>query len=231
MDYLIRWPQLTEGRIIKRYKRFLADIELADGQIVTAHCPNSGRMTGCWEAGCPVWLSESDNPKRKLRYTLEMTQMPESRIVVNTLMANHVARAAIEAGQIRELGSYDKIRSEVKYGQNSRIDLLLGEDCYVEVKSCTLVEGGMGLFPDAPSERGRKHLTELINEVKAGNRAVMLFLIQRMDASSFRAAAMIDPAYAEGLNEAHAAGVEVLAYDTIIDLNGIALNKQIPVII
>ena len=229
----LTWPAIITGRLIKRYKRFLADVELESGQMVTAHCPNSGSMAACSKPGQPVFLSSHNNPKRKLKYTWEMIQMPESLVGVNTLVPNRLVKHAIVNGQVVELAGYDTVRSEVKTAKGSRLDLMLqrkeDESCFVEIKNCTLVENGTAMFPDAVTERGRKHLTELQRLKASGNRCVMFFLIQRMDAEVFKPAAHIDPAYAEKLQEVHRhGGVEILVYDVHMDLEHIRLNRRIP---
>lgn len=229
----LRWPELTEGTLIRRYKRFLADVRLDGGLTVTAHCPNSGSMMGCSEPGRPVFLSRHDNPSRKNPYTWEMIRMPGSLVGVNTQVPNRLTAASVRAGLIPELAGYDTVKSEVGYGVNSRIDLLLtggGEACFVEIKNCTLVEGGgRALFPDAVTARGLKHLGELQAEVRRGNHAVMFFLVQRMDAMVFSPAAHIDPAYAVELRKAAGNGVRILCYDTEIDLRSIRLRGPVAV--
>ena len=227
------WPELIPGRLIKRYKRFLADVELDDGVVVTAHCPNSGRMTSCSEPGQPVYLSWHDNPKRKLKYTWEIIQMPDSLVGVNTLVPNRLIKTSIENGLVAELDAYEEIRSEVQTSKGSRLDLLLtdsrGTKCFVEIKNCTLVNQGVACFPDAVTKRGRKHLEELQRLTAEGNRCVMFFCIQRMDAECFRPADQIDAAYGEALREAHLnKGVEILVYDVWMDLERIVLNRKIP---
>jgi sugar fermentation stimulation protein A len=231
-DGLLRWPELEAGTLIQRYKRFLADVTLADGKIVTAHCPNSGSMKGCSQPGRPVYLSLHHSPTRRHPYTWEMIQMPQSLVGINTLVPNRLVAASIRAGLVPELAGYEEVRSEVKYGTNSRIDILLtgGEaPCFVEIKNCTLVENGTAFFPDAVTARGLKHLRELQNEVRGGNRAVMFFMIQRMDAVRFKPAIHIDPAYSAELLRAVEAGVEILCYDTKLDLRGIRLRGSVAV--
>jgi len=227
----IALPPLLPGRLVKRYKRFLADVVLDDGREVTAHCPNSGRMIACSQPGRPVYLSQHDNPKRKLKYTWELIDMPASLVGVNTQLPNHLVSQAIADGQVRELSGYADIRREVKVGEHSRLDIRLHDrekgTCYVEVKNCTLVENGIARFPDAVTARGQKHLAELGRLVKAGNRAAMFFLIQRMDANLFHPADDIDPVYGRELRKAHAAGVEIVAYDVRITLEEISLNRSI----
>ena len=227
------WPKLYQGTLLKRYKRFLADVRLADGQVITAHCPNSGRMQTCSETGRPVYVSRSTNAKRKLPYTWELISMPTSLVGVNTLVPNRLVKKAIIDHEIPELDDYESIRSEVKYGRNSRIDLLLSSPgqplCYVEIKNCTLVETRLAMFPDAVTARGLKHLLELEHQVTTGQRAVMFFLIQRQDAVSFRPADHIDPEYGRKLRHARQQGVEILVYDVRIDLKQITINAPVPV--
>ena len=224
-------PPLIPGKLVKRYKRFLADVVLADGRKVTAHCPNSGRMLTCSEPGRPVFLSRHDNPRRKLKYTWELIRMPDSLVGVNTLLPNRLVAHAAAGGVIPELAGYPDIRREVKVGDHSRLDLRLRSPkngtCYVEIKNCTLVENGIARFPDAVTTRGRKHLAELGRLAGDGQRAVIFFLIQRMDAAYFRPADDIDPDYGRALRKAHAAGVEILAYDVIIDLTAVTLNRPV----
>ncbi len=225
------WPPLVEGVLVKRYKRFLADVTLANGQPVTAHCPNSGSMLACCEPGRPVYLSSHNDPRRKLKYTWEMIDMPGSLVGVNTIVPNRLARAAILADRVEALTGYDALRTEVKYGKNSRIDILLEQSekkCFVEVKNCTLVSDGMACFPDAVTTRGLKHLQELQEQVRLGDRSVMFFLVQRMDAEWFRPADHIDEKYGAELRKAVQNGVEMLVYDVLMDLKGIALNRALP---
>ncbi|MGM0767757.1 MAG: DNA/RNA nuclease SfsA [Pseudomonadota bacterium] len=210
---------LIEGRLIRRYKRFLADVRLADGSEVVAHCPNTGSMLGCQPENARVWLSESDNPKRKLRYTWELVETaPGELACINTARPNGQARHGIESGLVEELAGYGKVRAEVRYGaEKSRIDLHLSEhptraDAWVEVKNVTLCEAGTGYFPDAVTTRGQKHLRELIAQVRDGERAVLLFVVNHTGITSVRPADHIDPAYGQLLREAAEAGVEVLAY-------------------
>jgi sugar fermentation stimulation protein A len=226
------WPRLVQGTLIRRYQRFKADVKLRNGRVVTALCPNSGSMKSCSEPGRPVYLSRSDNPKRKLKYTWEMIDMPSSLVGINTHVPNRLVKESIVRDEIEELTGFEQVRSEVKYGENSRIDLLLEAPeerrCYIEIKNCTLIESGIACFPDAVTARGLKHLVELQNEVRRGNRSVNFFLIQRMDAVSFRPADHIDPAYGRELRKAVKNGVEILAYDVHIDLDGITLNRRLP---
>ena len=228
------WPQLIRGTLVKRYKRFLADIKLSNGKTVTAHCPNTGSMKECSEPGRTVYLSVHDNPKRKLKYTWELIQMPESLVGVNTMVPNRLVKKSIESGLLEELTGYREISSEVNVG-NSRLDLLLtkgkAERCYIEIKNCTLVENCTAFFPDAVTSRGKKHLEELQHLVKKGNRCVMFYLIQRMDASRFKPADHIDPQYGAALRKAVKNHVEILVYDVIINLESISIGKKIPFIL
>jgi sugar fermentation stimulation protein A len=222
---------LLQGTLIKRYKRFLADITLPDGSVVTAHCPNSGSMKGYKEEGLRVWLSESDNPKRKLRCTWEMVEDASGeKVMVHAARANALVKEAIENGTVAELQGYEKLRSEVRYGsQKSRIDLLLekpGERCYIEVKSVTLKEGDALMFPDAVTTRGQKHLQELMEMKAQGDRAVLFFAVLREGGTRFEAAAHIDPDYARLLEEAKTAGVEVLVYRAQFDGNAVVLHER-----
>jgi len=230
----ISWPQLTPGTLVKRYKRFLADVKLDSGDLITAHCANSGSMKECSEPGSPVYLSFHDNPKRKLKYTWEMIKMPTSLVGVNTLVPNRLVKKSIEDGRVEQLRGYKKVKPEVKVSDRSRLDLLLTnkdkENCFVEVKNCTLVEDGLASFPDAVTTRGRKHLVELQRLAKEGNRSIIFFLVQRMDAKAFTAADNIDPAYGKELRKAKNSSVEIIVYDVIIDLNRIVLGKKIPLI-
>ncbi|WP_299595671.1 DNA/RNA nuclease SfsA [uncultured Microbulbifer sp.] len=226
-------PALTEGKLLRRYKRFLADIEISSGEIITIHCPNTGSMKNCWEENTPCWYSDSGNPKRKYRHTLEITTTPEGALAgVNTGRANHLVEEAIVSGVVSELQGYPQLRREVKYGEeNSRIDLLLsGEDgdCYVEVKNVTLAEGSRGLFPDAVSARGTKHLRELQKMAEAGTRAVLFYCVQHSAIDSVEAAAAIDSAYTAALKEAVTAGVEVIAYRAQLGAGEICLYEPVP---
>jgi sugar fermentation stimulation protein A len=229
----MKLPQpLLPGRLIRRYKRFLADIELAGGEVVTAHCPNSGSMKGCARPGNQVLLSFNDNPHRKLRYTWELTQVNGLWAGVNTGLPNRLAREAIEEGIVVELAGYENIRPEVRYGENSRIDLLLSGSlglCYVEVKNVTLVENDVAMFPDAVTLRGQKHLRELMQVVREGNRAVIFFVVQRLDAHSLAPADGIDPEYGRLLRLAVNNGVEALAYQARVEPGEISLSHRLPV--
>jgi len=225
---------MLEGRLVKRYKRFLADVELADGSVITAHCPNPGSMLGCSKPGSRVVLRDSQNPARKLRYTFQSILVGRSLVNVDTALPNDVVHEAIEAGRIPELAGYDEIRREVNYGERSRIDLLLlreDEECYVEVKSTTLARGRTALFPDSVTERGRKHLGELQAMVRAGKRAVQFFFVSRSGMSRMAPADDIDPAYGEALRAAAAGGVELLAYTSRVRPDRIDVHRRIPVVL
>lgn len=226
-------PPLIKGILIRRYKRFLADIELETGKTVTAHCPNSGSMKGCAIPGSPVWLSESDNPKRKYKYTWELIKVPETLIGINTLVPNKLVKQAIENNLIDELSGYTRVKAEVKTSSHTRLDLLLEDEenqkCYVEIKNCTLVEGGMAMFPDAVTTRGQKHLDELEHLVSQGHRGVIFYLIQRMDAKAFKPAEMIDKVYAETLKKVVKNGVEIITRDTRITTEVIRVGQALPV--
>ena len=227
----LKWPELISGILIKRYKRFITDVRINDNKTVKAHCPNTGSMKGCCEPGRTVYLSLHDNPKRKLKYTWELIEMPTSLVGVNTLVPNRLVFESVKAGLVPELQNYDVVEREVKISDHSRIDLVLkGRDqqpCYVEIKNCTLVQGGVALFPDAVTSRGRKHITELVKLVKSGFRCVMFYFIQRTDASVFKPADLIDPEYGKALRRAVNQGVEILVYDVNIDLAGIKLNRKL----
>jgi sugar fermentation stimulation protein A len=226
-------PPLEQATLLKRYKRFLADIRLDNGEEMTVHCPNTGSMKNCWAAETPCWFSRSNDPKRKLPGTLEITTTPDGFLTgVNTGRPNYLVREAIENGVIRELQGYPNIRPEVKYGtENSRIDLLLSDgerQCYVEVKNTTLGVGdGRVLFPDAVTTRGAKHLRELIAMVELGHRAVLVFCVQHSGAESAGPADDIDPEYGRTLREAMAAGVEVLAYGCHLSVDDISLQTPL----
>jgi sugar fermentation stimulation protein A len=228
----LAWPPLVRGVLLKRYKRFLADVRLDDGETVTAHCANSGRMTSCCEAGRPVYLSTHDNPRRKLKYTWELIEMASSLVGVNTLIPNRLVTAALKAGEVPELAAYTEVTTEVAVNGGSRLDIRLDgkglPPCFVEVKNCTLVADGVARFPDAVTSRGQKHLIELQHLVADGARGFMFYFIQRMDAECFEPAREIDPAYAAELARAAQNSVEVLAYDVNIDLKEISLGRPLP---
>ena len=222
---------------MQRYKRFLADVTLADGSTVTATCPNTGAMLGLTAPGSTVWLSESDKATRKYRHTWEMveTDLGAGPVMVgiNTGHPNALVSEAIAAGRIAQIAGYSGLRREVRYGLNSRIDILLEEQgkapCYVEIKNVHLMrEAGLAEFPDSKTERGVKHLGELAAQIEAGCRAVMIYLIQRADAQSFDVAHDIDPAYAAAAKAARAAGVEMFAYRCRLSPESIQVDAQVP---
>ena len=224
---------LIRGTLKRRYKRFLADVELEDGSLVVAHCANSGSMLGLKEPDSEVWLSPARNPDRKLRYTWELLRFGDGLVGINTHLPNALVADAIEDGTIPELGGYETLRREVKYGKNSRIDILLESDgkprCYVEVKNVHLMrEESLAEFPDAVTARGTKHLVELSDMVAEGSRAVMMYLVQRVDCSTFSLANDIDPTYAAAFAKARAAGVEVLCYTCTITTEGIDVSHPLP---
>lgn len=229
----MKLPALFPGVLIKRYKRFLADIELADGTHITAHCPNSGSMLGCNLPGSPVLVSLSPNPNRKLAHTWELVQYNGYWVGLNTMLPNRLAEEAILDGTITELNGYQTLRREVPYGsERSRIDLLLEGDqgrCYVEVKNVTLVQDRLALFPDAVTERGQKHLRELMEVVRNGDRGVLLFTVQRGDGDAVAPADSIDPVYGKLLREAVRNGVEALAYRATVQPEEIRLTGRLEV--
>lgn len=231
---------LQRGTLIKRYKRFLADVELASGEIVTAHCPNTGSMRNCAQPGWTVWVSYQPSPKRKLAYTWELSQSDSGDLIgINTHRANKLVKEAWETKSIPELAKYRSLKAEVKYGQqNSRIDFLLSDAnenrCYMEVKSVTLLDdnqSGRGLFPDATSVRGQKHLEELIEVKQQGHAACLLFCVQHTGIESVSPADMIDARYGSLLREAYQEGVEVIAYKCKITNELMELSEKIPVLI
>lgn len=230
-------PPLQSAILIKRYKRFLADVVTPDGRELTLHCPNTGAMTGCATPGDTVWYSTSDNPKRKYAHTWELTQTQRGAIIcVNTLRANILAKEAIRAGNIVELSGYNTLKSEVKYGEEkSRIDIMLQaeerQNCYIEVKSVTLAENDSGYFPDAVTERGQKHLRELMSVAAAGDRAVILFAVLHSAIDRFSPAHHIDARYAQLLIEAQTKGVEILVYKAELSTEMMTLNKPITAVL
>ena len=231
-------PPLVQGTLVRRYKRFLADVVLDDGREVTAHCPNPGSMRTCAEPGWTVWLSPATNPSRKLKWTWEIVTagVGGAQVLVNTARPNAVVSEAIARGEIEPLLGYARMRQEVRYGENSRIDILLeepaggGPDCYVEIKNVTLASGpGCVSFPDSVTKRGAKHMAELAREVQAGHRAVVFFLVSRTDAEVMTPADAIDPNYGQALRDAVRAGVEVLAYKARITPEGLGVAGPVEV--
>ncbi len=224
---------LRRGRLIQRYKRFLADIQTDDGEALTIHVPNPGAMLGLSAPGMPVWVSRSDSPTRKLPHTLEMVEADGGLVGVNTMHPNRLVAEALREGRIEALAGYEGVRPEVKYGTASRVDFLLTgagrPPAFVEVKNCHFHRGdGLAEFPDCVAARSLKHLGELAREVEGGARAVMVFVVQRMDCQAFDTAHDIDPAYAAGLRDAAARGVEVLVYDCEVSVEAIRLGKPMP---
>jgi len=231
----LQFPPLIDAILLRRYKRFLADVRLSHGETITVHCPNSGSMKGCNLPGAPCWISDSNNPKRKLRYTLEAVRGPEGWICVNTSRPNGVVREALEQGLIPlEGGPIQAIRAEVRYGlENSRIDFLVQQEdgqTYVEVKGASLAEDGLGLFPDARTTRGEKHLRELTSVVATGGRAALVFCLQRSDPRALAAEDRIDPSYAAALDRARQGGVQIFALHNRIEREGIRPTGLIPVL-
>lgn len=224
---------LERGVLVSRYKRFFADVVLDDGREITAHCPNPGAMLGLNTPGLPAWVSYSDNPKRKLAHTLELVEADGGLVGINTMHPNRLVAEALAANAIPELTGYASHRREVRYGANSRVDFLLEAPdrapCWLEVKNCHLRRTGtLAEFPDCVAARSLKHLNELSAMVEAGERAVMLFVIQRSDCDAFSACQDLDPAYARGLTEAAAAGVEVLARACEISPNAVRIAQPVP---
>jgi sugar fermentation stimulation protein A len=228
------FPQpLKRGTLIARYKRFFADVALDDGGEITAHCPNPGAMLGLNTPGLRAYVSRSDDPKRKLAHTLELVEADGGLVGINTMHPNRLVAEALAADHFPELTGYATHRREVKYGANSRVDFLLEAPdrppCWLEVKNCHLRRsGGLAEFPDCVAARSLKHLKELTAMVAAGERAVMLFVIQRTDCDAFSACHDLDPAYAKGLSEAAAHGVEVLAYDCAISQQAVRIARPVP---
>lgn len=236
----MRFPTpLLRGTLRKRYKRFLADVTLETGETITAHCANPGSMLGLMAPGSTVWLSRSDIPKRKLAYSWELVEVDLGRgpslVGINTGHPNALVAAAIAAGAIPELAGYADLRREVRYGRNSRIDILLQDEgrgsCHVEVKNVHLMrQAGRAEFPDSVTARGAKHLSELTDIVAGGGRAVMLYLVQRSDAEAFSLARDIDPAYRRAFDQARAGGVEALCYACDLTPHGIDIARSLPIL-
>lgn len=254
--------ELLRGRLVKRYKRFLADVVLDDGEAeITATVPNTGSMMGLAEPGLSVWLSVNDSPTRKYRHTLELVELPGAAgtgsavgsrkakggggssgglepvlVGINTGSPNKIVREAIEAGRIDGFTGYASLRNEVRYGVNSRIDMLLEDpakgSCYVEVKNVHLLRAPrLAEFPDSVTDRGVKHLAELANMVDAGHRAVMVYLIQRGDCDRLAFASDIDPAYADAFRQAQAKGVEAVACRCSVTTTGIVFDRTVEIVV
>ncbi|MDP1875185.1 DNA/RNA nuclease SfsA [Phenylobacterium sp.] len=245
MDFV---SPLQRGNLVARYKRFLADIELDDGRTITAHCPNPGAMLGLNTPGLPVWVSVSPDPKRKLAHTLELVEIDGGLVGVNTMHPNRIVAEALASGAITELKDYGLCRREVKYGAASRIDFLLEgrapsslddgpaeiqpaapQRTWLEVKNCHLMRRpGLAEFPDCVAARSTKHLQELETMVTAGDRAVVLFVVQRTDCTAFSACHDLDPKFAQGLERAADFGVEVMVFTCQMDVTGVTLAARIP---
>lgn len=225
-------PSLTQGILKKRYKRFLSDIDLG-GEIITAHCPNPGSMLGLKDPESKVWVQPATNSERKLKYTWKIIEAEGALVGIDTHLTNSLAKNTILEGVIEELQGYESLKSEVKYGKNSRIDILLEDatrgKCYVEVKNVHLKRGTRAEFPDSVTARGAKHLKELSDMVEEGHRAVMLYIVQRGDCESFAVAADIDPQYAKCLEEARKKGVELLCYACSVTPQAIKVEKPLPI--
>jgi sugar fermentation stimulation protein A len=225
---------LLRGRLIKRYKRFMADVILDSGETITAHCANTGAMLGVQEADSEVWLSPARNPDRKLKFTWELIRIGGGLVGINTAHPNKVVAEAIEGGKIPELTGYDTLRREVKYGKNSRVDILLSQDgkpdCYVEIKNVHLMRvAGVAEFPDSVSSRAAKHQGELADMVKQGARAVIFYLCQREDCDNFRLTADIDPDYAAAAKAARETGVEAMCYACTLTPEAIAVSRRLAI--
>ena len=230
---------LIRGTLVQRYKRFLADVRLDDGRFVTATCPNTGSMLGLNAPGSIVWLSESDSPTRKYRFTWELIEADLGKgptlVGINSGLPNKIVAEALGEARVEALADYPETRREVKYGQNSRIDLLLEcavkGRCYVEVKNVHLSRRhGLAEFPDSVTDRGAKHLREMSDMVRQGHRAVMVYLVQRADSKKFALARDIDPAYGAAFDAATAAGVEAIAVRCRLNMTGIAVDRPIPIV-
>lgn len=224
---------LVRGRLIARYKRFLADVALDDGREVTAHVANPGAMTGLAEPGAEVWLSPASNPARKLRWSWELVRADGTLVGVDTARPNAIVAEAVAASRVPALAGYACMKREVRYGRNSRIDLLLQDEArgafYVEVKNVHLRRGRSAAFPDAVTKRGAKHLAELSGMVAAGHRAVVFYVVQRADCDDFRVAADIDPAYDAAFTAALEAGVEARCYRCRVSTEAITLDTPMPI--
>lgn len=226
---------LVPATLIRRYKRFLSDMRLEDGQEVTAHCPNPGGMLGLKDPGIKVWLEPNDDPKKKLKFGWRLIEHDDGQFTgIDTAMPNRVVAEALAARQIAELVAYGSVRPEVKYGKASRIDFLLSEpglpDAYVEVKNVHFRrQDDWAEFPDSVTARGAKHLAELSDMMAQGHRAVMLYLVQRTDCTRFKLAADYDPTYARAFEAARSVGVEMLCYGTSISTEGVWIGAPLPV--
>jgi sugar fermentation stimulation protein A len=233
----VKIPLRTDlkGVLLQRYKRFLADIETPEGEQITVHCPNPGAMTGCSKPGSQVRCSSSDNPKRKLRHTLEMIRVGRSWVGLQPMHANRLVKSALEVGAIDKLRGYRELRPEIKVHGGSRLDFRLrdhprrNEEAYIEVKSVTLADRGIARFPDAVTTRGRRHMDTLAQLKSRGARAVVLFIVQRVDCDAMEPADAIDPEYASALRRACAVGVEAIALQARVTARAIHLERELPV--
>jgi len=231
----MKLPQPTmRGTLVRRYKRFLTDVELETGEQITVHCANPGAMTGLNTPGLPVVISKSSNPKRKLAWNFDLVELESGYVGINTSYPNKIVGEALAEGEIAEVSAYANHKPEVKYGENSRVDFLLTgnnlPDCYLEVKNAHLSRSsGLAEFPDSVTQRGTKHLEELAKVAMAGYRAINLFLVQRTDCTSFSIARDIDPTYAKAIEIAQESGVEILCYTCTITLEEIVLSKPLPI--
>ena len=226
---------LIRAVLIRRYKRFLADVTLPDGTEATAHCANPGAMTGLAQAGTVVWLEPNDDPKRKLRYSWKLAEIGDALVGIDTALPNKVVGDALRVQAVPEVAAYTNVRAEVKYGEASRVDFLLTQqglpDCYFEIKSANLSRSaGLVEFPDTVTKRGAKHMDELAAMVAAGHRAVVLYLVQRTDSTAFAVADDIDPAYSAAFQAAQAAGVEALCYRAALTLEGARFGEPLPIV-
>ena len=232
----MRFPTpLIPGRLVRRWNRFLSEVELPSGEIVRAHCPNPGAMLGLKDPGLKVWLEPNDDPKKKLKYGWRLVEFENGHWAgIDTSVPNRVVKEALEARAVGPLAAYGGVRPEVAYGEKSRVDFLLTEpglpDAYVEVKNVHLRrDGDWTEFPDSVTTRGARHLEELSAMVAEGHRAVMLYLVQRTDCARLKIAEDLDPGYAAAFQAARAAGVEMLAFGTGIDTSGVVFGEPIPV--
>ncbi len=223
--------KLIPAKLLKRYKRFLADVMLADGKDITVYCPNTGSMRSCSAPGSNVLISQSDNAKRKYQYTLEMIDVGTGWIGINTSLTNTIVAEAIQQGIIEELQDIDVIHREVKTSAHTRLDLMVeksGTKIYIEIKNCSLVEDQIAMFPDAVTARGTKHLVELAELVAQGNEGMIFYLVQRMDADLFKPAGHIDQLYAETLRKVYNQGVKIVVYQAEANENGIVVKRKLP---
>jgi len=223
--------RLVHATLVKRYKRFLADVILEDGSEITVYCPNTGSMKSCSAPGSRVCISLSENKERKYPYTLEMIEIDGTWIGVNTGLTNHIVAEAIERGEIAGFEKIDSLKREVTVTKGTRLDMMVlkgSEKTYIEVKNCSLVEEGVAMFPDAVTKRGTKHLEELCQCAKKGHKAVIFYLVQRTDCSSFQPAKHIDSLYAETLQRVHGEGVAILAYQAEVSPESIKVVRQLP---